>query len=168
MESIRTAAAEGLASCHMCGRVSPVKARGRQRARNNSSAGVNVRAATTVITSPKATLGPVLEKSLKLVRPISDRPTIVVKALVIRARATRPSVVRIAPRGLDAFQFSPNRQDSRRQKSVPQPNRITTRNSSTSGDMLQPAWVIQASTPREISSPTPMVRIGTSASSGER
>ena len=47
-----------------------------------------------------ATLGPVDEKSLNLVVPISNRPTITVPALVSSAVIARCSVTRIAPAGI--------------------------------------------------------------------
>ena len=48
-----------------------------QSAKSTSSAGVSVRVATSVRASPSATLGPVLEKSLKRVR--AEKPTRIVE-----------------------------------------------------------------------------------------
>src|SRR5436305_336652 len=120
------------------GEVRPLNDRGRYFARRTSRAGVKVKQATTVSASPIATLGPVLEKSLNRVVPMRANPVMTVPALVRIGSIDRLSVARIAPAGLAEFQCSPKRHDMNRQKSVPHPKRITTRNSSTSGDISQP------------------------------
>ena len=97
----------------------PSKQRGRRRASTISSAGVSVRVATSVKASPTPTLGPVLENSLNLFMPISDRPTITVAALVSSGVTDRGSARRIAPAGSAGSQCSANRQEMNRQKSVP-------------------------------------------------
>ena len=83
--------------------------------------------AARVKASPSATLGPVVEKSLNLVVPINDNPTITVPAVVRSAREELPRVLRIARAGSTGSQFSANRHERNRQKSVPLPNRTATR-----------------------------------------
>ena len=121
------------------------------RASRTSRAGVRVSVATRVSASPSATLGPVLEKSLNLVVPISERPTITVPALVSSGRdrplQRQPASRRPGCAGSSARRTA-TRGTGRSRSRVP--NRIATRNSSTSGEISQPARVIQASTPRAI------------------
>ncbi len=128
---------------------SPSNARGWIRASRMSRAGVRLSVAKRASASPIATLGPVLENSLNRVVPISSRPTMIVPALVARAENDRASVTRIAAAGLLRLRCSANRQDRNRQKSVPVPNRIAIRNSSTSDETSQPATIIQAKIPRD-------------------
>ncbi len=71
----------------------------------------------------------------------------IVPALVARAGNDRPSVTCIEAAGLFRLKCSANRHERNRQKSVPVPNRIAIRNSSTSDDTSQPARIIQARSP---------------------
>ncbi len=111
---------------------------------------------------PNATLGPVLENSLNRVVPIKSRPMMIVPALVTSAVNERASVTRIEPAGLFSFKCSAKRHDRNRQKSVPVPNKIAIRNSSTSGEISHPARIIQARIPRAITRLMPIVTRGTS------
>ena len=76
----------------------------------------------------------------------------IVPALVTSAVNERASVTRIEPAGLFGFKCSAYRHDRNRQKSVPVPNRIAIRKSSTSGESSHPASIIQARIPLEITS----------------
>ena len=116
----------------------------------------------------KATLGPVLENNLNFVVPISSNPMMIVPALVTSAENERESVTAIEPAGLLGFRCSAYRHDRNRQKSVPVPNRIAIKKSSTKGESSQPANIIQASIPLEMISDAPMLTSGTSASQTER
>ncbi len=120
-------------------RESQLKAWGRQRARMTRSEGVSERQARRVMARPSATLGPVLEKSLKRVVPIKLKPTMTVPALVAIGSKADRRVCRMAAAGSSLGQCSANRQERKRQKSVPQPKRMTIRNSSTRGEISQPA-----------------------------
>ena len=59
----------------------------------------------------------------------------IVPALVTRGMNDRLSVNLITPEGFRGLKCSANRQDRKRQKSVPVPKRIATRKSSTSGEI---------------------------------
>ncbi len=117
---------------------------------------------------PSATLGPVVENSLNLVVPISIRPTKTVPALVRSAGAPRRSVTRIAASGFLGSQCSANRQETKRQKSVPLPNSTTIRNSSTRGEISHPSRESQARTPRAITRQIPIVTSGIRARRSDR
>ena len=118
--------------------------------------------------SPRATLGPVVEKSLNLVVPISIKPMMIVPALVTRGMNDRLSVCFITPAGFSGLKCSANRQEMKRQKSVPVPNRIATRNNSTRGEISQPAVLSQASNPRAMIRLMPIVASGTIARKNDR
>ena len=92
----------------------------------------------------------------------------IVPALVASGMNDRASVARIEPTGLLRLRCSANRQERNRQKSVPVPNRIAIRNSSTSDETSQPARIIQARSPRAMTTLTPIVTSGTSASQNDR
>ena len=98
--------------------------------------------------SPRATLGPVVEKSLNLVVPISSRPMMIVPALVTSGMNDRLNVSLITPAGFRGLKCSANLQERKRQKSVPVPKRIATRKSSTREEICQPASASHASSPR--------------------